>query len=106
MVNSLIWPVDIKLIQHKYIVVITGTSTYLRLNLPETKRHTGQVVTMRAANGVYQSLKHYQESKCYGKPNDYLFLPEAKGWEGAIQLHISHFRKILEKANLRTGQYG
>jgi hypothetical protein len=106
MVNSFIRPVDIKLIQHKHIEVITGPSTYLRLNLPETKRHTGQVVTMRAANSVYQSLKQYQESRGYGKPNDYLFLPEAKDREGAIQLLTTHFRKILEKASLRTGQYG
>ena len=106
MVNSFIRPVDIKLIQHKHIEVIMGPSTYLRLNLPETKRHTGQVVTMRAANSVYQSLKQYQESRGYGKPNDYLFLPEAKDREGAIQLLTTHFRKILEKANLRAGQYG
>ena len=106
MVNSFIRPVDIKLIQHKHIEVIVGPNTYLRLNLPETKRHTGQVVTMRAANSVYQSLKQYQESRGYGKPNDYLFLPEAKDREGAIQLLTTHFRKILEKANLRTGQYG
>jgi len=106
MVNSFIRPVDIKLIQHKHIEVIKGPSTYLRLNLPETKRHTGQVVTMRAANSVYKSLKQYQESRGYGKPNDYLFLPEAKDREGAIQLLTTHFRKILEKANLRTGQYG
>jgi hypothetical protein len=106
MVNSFIRPVDIKLIQHKHIEVITGASTYLRLNLPETKRHTGQVVTMRAANSVYQSLKQHQESRGYGKPNDYLFLPEAKDREGAIQLLTTHFRKILEKAKLRTGQYG
>ena len=106
MVNSFIRPVDIKLIQLKHIEVITGPSSYLRLNLPETKRHTGQVVTMRAANNVYQSLKQHQESRGYGKPNDYLFLPEAKDREGAIQLLTTHFRKILEKANLRTGQYG
>jgi hypothetical protein len=106
MVNSFIRPVDIKLIQHKHIEVISGPNTYLRLNLPETKRHTGQVVTMRAANGVYQSLKKYQESRGYGKPTDYLFLPEAKDREGAIQLMTTHFRKILEKAELRAGQYG
>jgi hypothetical protein len=106
MVNSFIRPVDIKLIQHKHIEVITGASTYLRLNLPETKRHTGQVVTMRAANRVYESLKQYQESRGYGNSNDYLFLPEAKNREGAIQLLTTHFRKILEKANLRAGQYG
>ena len=106
MVNSFIRPVDIKLIKHKHIEVITGPSIYLRLNLPETKRHTGQVVTMRAANAVYQSLKQYQESRGYGKPNDYLFIPEAKDRECAIQLLTAHFRKILEKAKLRTGQYG
>jgi len=60
---------------------------------------------MRAANSVYQSLKQYQESRGYGKPNDYLFLSEAKDLEGAIQLLTTHFRKILEKTNLRTGQY-
>jgi hypothetical protein len=38
--------------------------------------------------------------------NDYLFLPETKDREEAIQLRTTHFRKILEKANLRTGQYG
>jgi hypothetical protein len=106
MVNAFIRPVDIKLIQHKQIEVITGPSSYLRLNLPETKRHRGQVVTMRAANGVYQRLRQYQESRSYGKPNDYLFLPEVKDREGAMQLLTTHFRKILEKAGLRTGQYG
>jgi integrase len=106
MVNSFVRPVDIKLIQHKHIEVISGPNTYLRLNLPETKRHTGQVVTMRAANRVYQSLKQYQESRGYGKPTDYLFLPEVKDRDGAIQLMTTHFRKILEQANLRTGQYG
>ena len=106
MVNAFIRPVDIKLIQHKHIEVITGPSSYLRLNLPETKRHRGQVVTMRAANGVYQRLRQYQESRGYGKPNDYVFLPEVKDREGAIQLLTTHLRKILEKAGLRTGQYG
>lgn len=61
---------------------------------------------MRAANSVYQLLKQHQESRRYGKPNDYLFLLEAKDRKGAIQLLTIHFRKILEKASLRTGQYG
>ena len=106
MVNSFVRPVDIKLIQHKHVEVISGPNTYLRLNLPETKRHTGQVVTMRAANRVQQSLKQYQKSRGYGKPGDYLFLPEVKDRDGAVQLMTTHFRKILEQANLRSGQYG
>ena len=59
---------------------------------------------MRATNGVYQSLKQFQESRGYGKPNDYLFLPEAKDREGAIQLLTTHFKK-LDKSNLGSGQY-
>lgn len=106
MVNSFIRPVDIKLIQHKHIEIITGSSTYLRLNLPETKRHTGQVVTMRAANAIYQSIQAYQASRGYGDPDDYLFLPEVKDRDGAIQLITTHFRKVLEQSKLRSGQYG
>ncbi len=106
MVNAFIRPVDIKLIQHKHIEIIKGSSTYLRLNLPETKRHTGQVVTMRAANAIYQSIKEHQTSRGYGGPEDYLFLPEVADRNGAIQLITTHFRKVLEKAQLRTGQYG
>jgi hypothetical protein len=106
MINSFIRPVDIKLIQHRHIQSISGPSTFLRLSLPETKRHTGQVVTMRVANSVYRSLKKYQEARGYGKPDDYLFLPEVKDREGAIQLLTTHFRKVLEKAGLRIGQYG
>ena len=106
MVNSFIRPVDIKLIQHKHIEIITGPSTYLRLNLPETKRHTGQVVTMRAANAVYKTIQEHQNSRGYGGPEDYLFLPEVSDRNGAIQLITTHFRKILERAKLRKGQYG
>jgi hypothetical protein len=106
MVNSFVRPVDIKLIQHKHIEIITGPSTYLRLNLPETKRHTGQVVTMRAANAVYKTIKEHQKLRGYGSPEDYLFLPEVSDRNGAIQLITTHFRKILERAQLRKGQYG
>lgn len=106
MVNSFIRPVDIKLIQHKHIEIIDGKHTYLRLNLPETKRHTGKVVTMRAAKGIYQNLRDYQRVRGYGEPEDYLFIPEAKDRNGAIQLITTHFRKVLDHAELRWGEYG
>lgn len=106
MVNSFIRPVDIKVIKHKHIEIITGAFTYLRLNLPETKRHRGQVVTMVAAKRVYETLMQHQKLRGYGSPDDYVFLPEAKDRSGAIQLITTHFRKILDKAGLRKGQYG
>jgi hypothetical protein len=106
MVSSFVRPVDIKLIKHKHIECISGPNTYLRLNLPKTKGHTGQIVTLRAARYVYERLKSHQASRGYGGPEDYLFLPEAKDRFGAIQLITTHFRKILKKAGLSIGQEG
>ena len=105
MVNSFVRPVDIKLIKNKHIEICEGNFTYLRLNLPETKRHTGQVVTMVAAKRIYETLKRYQAARGYGLPDDYVFLPEVQDRAGAIQLVTTHFRKILECADLRKGQY-
>jgi hypothetical protein len=106
MVNSFLRPVDIKLIQHKHIDSIVGNHTYLRLSLPKTKGHTGQIVTLRSAKFVYDRLKRYQAARGYGGPNDYLFLPEVKDRQGAIQLISNHFRKILLSSGLSTGQEG
>lgn len=106
MVNSFVRPVDIKLIKHKHIESISGANTYLRLSLPKTKGHSGQIVTLRAASYVYERLKAYQDARGYGGPEDYLFLPEAKDRFGAIQLITTHFRKILNKSGLSIGQEG
>lgn len=106
MVNSFVRPVDIKLIQHKHIESVVGNNTYLRLNLPKTKGHSGQIVTLRSAKFIYDRLRRYQLARGYGSPNDYLFLPEAKDRQGAIQLISSHFRKILISSGLSRGQEG
>ena len=106
MVNSFVRPVDIKLIQHKHIESIVGSNIYLRLNLPKTKGHSGQIVTLRSAKFIYDRLKRYQMARGYGTPNDYLFLPEAKDRQGAIQLISNHFRKILSSSGLSKGQEG
>jgi hypothetical protein len=106
MVNSFVRPVDIKLIQHKHIECVVGNHTYLRLNLPKTKGHTGQIVTLRSAKFIYDRLRRYQIARGYGGPNDYLFLPEAKDRQGAIQLISNHFRKILISSGLSIGQEG
>lgn len=106
MVNSFVRPVDIKLIKHKHVETISGANTYLRLNLPKTKSHTGQIVTLKAGAFVYDRLRRYQTSRGYGRAEDYLFLPEAKDRAGAIQLITGHFRKILKQSGATIGQEG
>jgi hypothetical protein len=39
MINSFVRPVDAKVIQHKHVEIVRGEQCYLRLRLPETKRH-------------------------------------------------------------------
>jgi hypothetical protein len=106
MVNSFVRPVDIKLIQHQHIQIVRGEYVYLRIKLPETKKHTNQIVTLSAAVRVYEALKKHMDSKGYAKPSDYLFLPQIQDREAAIYIIGKHFRALLEKTNLRQGSLG
>lgn len=106
MVNTFVRPVDIKLIKNKHIQVIDGPSKYLRISMLETKKHTGTIVSMRAAVGIFQRLLNYQEARGYGRPDDYVFFPEVNDRRGAIQLISGHFKKILDSSSMSVGVNG
>jgi len=76
MVNSFIRPSDIKNLQHKHVTVIRGKHIYLRLNLPESKKHDAPIVTMQPAVPVYERLLVEHKARGLGRDDDYLFLPE------------------------------
>lgn len=103
MVNTFVRPVDIKLIKHKHIQIIDGSNRYLRISMIETKKHAGQIVSMRVAVSIYQKILAYQKSKGFGEPDDYLFLPHVSDRQGAISLISGHFKKILDKGNMVIG---
>ena len=103
MVNSFIRPVDIKVIQHKHVEVVRGEHSYLRLTLPETKKHTGQVITLPAAVHLYECLRNYFDKQGLAGDDDYLFLPSVPDRLAAITLMEKHFRHILITAHLRYG---
>jgi hypothetical protein len=107
MVNSFIRPSDLKFIQHKHVEIIEGKYRYLRLSLPETKKHDQPIVTMPACVGIYQRLMREAKSNGYGKPNDYLFLPELSKRRDQALRHMGFlFTWILNKANLKYGNKG
>ena len=106
MVSSFVRPVDIKLIQHQHITIVRGEYVYLRIKLPETKKHTSQIVTLTSAVGVYEALKKHMDKIGYGKPTDYLFLPQIADREAAIYIIGKHFRNLLERTGLRKGSLG
>jgi integrase len=90
MVNGFMRPGDIKFLKHKHVSIVRGKHIYLRLNLPETKKHDKPIVTLQPAVFVYERLLALQRADGYGRPDDYVFLPNlqdrkwllvAYGWQ-------------------------
>lgn len=106
MVNSFVRPVDIKLIQHKHVEIIRGEHCYLRLSLPETKRHKTQIITLPAAVHIYEQLTQYFSKQNLANKDDYLFLPKLQDRQSAIFLLEKMFKKIVEHSNLQIGTHG
>jgi hypothetical protein len=106
MVNGFMRPTDIIHIQHKHVEIIRQENTYLRLTLPETKRHKAQIVTLKPAVRVYEKLKKYMDRIGLASQEDYLFLPQVKNRKIVGPLLSVHFNKILSESNLKTGPLG
>lgn len=108
MVNGFMRPSDLKFIKHKHVTVVRGKHIYLRLNLPETKKHDKPIVTLQSAVFVYERLLAKQLAEGYGRPDDYLFMPAlldrkwllvAYGWQF---MYIQSLAGI--EANAANGQ--
>lgn len=106
MVNGFMRPSDIIHIKHKHVEIIRSEHTYLRLTLPETKRHKTPIVTLQPAVRVYERLKNYMKVKGLAKPDDYMFLPEVRDRAKAGPILAKHFIHILDELGLRRGQVG
>ena len=106
MVNGFMRPSDIFHIKHKHVEIVRREYEYLRLTLPETKRHKNQMVTLRPAVKVYERLKAHMAKNDLAGPNDYLFLPTIKDRAIAGRLISQHFNKVLNAAGMKQGSLG
>jgi site-specific recombinase XerD len=106
MVNGFMRPSDIIHIKHKHVEIVRGERIYLRLTLPETKRHKTQIVTLRPAVRIYENLYRYMHRMGSAGADDYLFLPDIKNRGVAGSVLSRHFKHTLEVAKLRSGQLG
>lgn len=100
MVNSFIRPTDLRHLQHQHVEIVRNDYTYLRLNLPESKKHDRPIVTMRAAVGVYEKLLRHAQANGYGGRYDYLFMPQIADRKKAIEQLGSCFKHVLITAKL------
>lgn len=106
MVNTFVRPSDIKLMKHKHIEIVRGKHVYLRMNLPETKRHSQAMVSLRPAVRVYESLQAHRRRQGQGGADDYLFMPHLKNREHALAVLNFLFQWVLKTAGLEKGPLG
>jgi len=84
MVNSFKRPTDLKHMKHEQVSIVRGEHAYLHLNLPEIKKHDKPIVTMRPAVRAYERLLERDKASGYGKPDDYVLMPEV--WDRAVMI--------------------
>jgi integrase len=106
MVNSFVRPTDLRNIQHQHVQVVRGRHTYLRLVLPESKKHTEKIITLRPAVRIYEQILAYAKAHGRAAADDYLFYPEVSNRKTAMMIMDVQFRRILEAAGLRQGARG
>jgi hypothetical protein len=106
MLHSFIRPSDLKTLKHRHVEVVRSGSLYLRLTLPETKRHGKPIVTLQAAVRIYRQMKQMQQAQGYGAPDDYLFLPHLQDRNYAHWVLNFHFNWVLAETGLKQGPHG
>lgn len=100
MVNSFVRPGDLRQLKHKHVQVCRGEHLYLRLTLPETKRHDAAMVTLRPAVQIYEALRIQALAQGYGGPEDYVFLPGERDREYALAVLGFWFKWVMREANV------
>jgi integrase len=102
MVNSFIRPGDLRELKHKHVTVVRGSSIYLRLKLPKTKKHDKQMVTLQPAVKVYEAARRHHISEGYGGDDDYVFLPAEKDRNYALAVLGFWFKWCVRDAGLAS----
>lgn len=100
MVNSFVRPGDLRQIKHKHVQVVRGSSVYLRMTLPETKRHDAPMVTLRPAVQVYEAALARARRDGHGGPEDYVFLPAESDRNYALAVLGFWFKWVMREAGV------
>jgi len=76
------------------------------MNLPETKRHSQPIVSLRPAVRVYECLLERRREQGSGGAEDYIFMPQLKNREHALAVLNFLFHWALEVTALEKGPLG
>jgi integrase len=105
MIYTFIRPGDIRQLQNKHIEIIKGARSYLRINLPEIKRHRSPIVSLPNAVPIYKRLLARQCENGYGRADDYVFFPEEPNRLLMLNIIGWLFNWILNELNIKRGPH-
>ena len=106
MVNGFTRPSDLKTLKHKHVEVVTSRNTYLRLTLPETKKHDAPIVTLFPAVRIYRQIVKYQAARGMAGAEDYLFLPDQQDRNYAMNILGLMLNWVLDVTGTKTNAHG
>ena len=106
MVCTFVWPGDIRQIKNKHVEIIRGAYHYVRLNLPEVKRHKSATVSLSPAVHIFEQVLAYQKSRGFGEPDDYVFFPEESNRRLVLDITGWAFNWILKELDLKARPHG
>lgn len=107
MINAFIRPSDLRTLQHRHVEVVNqGSLQYLRLTLPETKRHAAPIVTLQPAVRIYKQITKLRAASNQARPTDYLFLPHLKDRAYALDVLSIMFNWVLKETGLKEDANG
>jgi integrase len=106
MVYTFVRPGDVRQLQHKHIEIIKNRFNYLRLTLPEVKRHNAPIVSLPPAVRIYEQLLKVQKQKGFGRPDDYVFFPGEKNRRRMLDIIGWLFNWILIDLGIKRGPHG
>ena len=100
MVNSFVRPSDIIWLKHKHVTAVRAQHAYLRLNLPETKKHDKPVVSLQPAVRAYEALLHEATEVGLGRSEDYVFMAKEPDRDHALAISNFWLKWVLREADL------
>ena len=106
MVYTFMRPGDVRQLKNQHIEIINGNYHYLRLTMPEVKRHKSATVSLAPAVPLFKHILEHQKAQGYGAPDDYVFFPEVKNRRLVLDIVGWCFNWILKDLNLKQGPHG
>lgn len=106
MVYTFLRPGDVRQLKNKHIESVCGNFNYLRLTLPEVKRHQAPIVSLPPAVGIYRKILCNQIEQGFGRPDDYVFFPSEHNRQQMLNVCGWLFNWILKNLDMKLGPHG